>query len=55
MVQTYKLYIDGRWTPASTGATFDSLNPSNKKVIARFHKANEEDTDKAIADRKSVV
>lgn len=54
MVQTYKLYIDGRWTPASTGATFDSLNPSNKKVIARFHKANEEDTDKAIAAAKKA-
>jgi acyl-CoA reductase-like NAD-dependent aldehyde dehydrogenase len=44
----YKLYIDGKFTDASGGGTFDSINPYNKSVFARIAKATVTDTQNAI-------
>jgi aldehyde dehydrogenase (NAD+) len=46
---TYRLYIDGSWTEASGGATFDVINPATEEVIARAPNANRADLDKAIS------
>jgi betaine-aldehyde dehydrogenase len=51
MVQlTYqtKLYYDGRFQAARSGATFDVIDPSNEEILARVAAAGEEDVDAAV-------
>ncbi|MDO8277207.1 MAG: aldehyde dehydrogenase family protein, partial [Burkholderiaceae bacterium] len=43
------LLIDGRWTPALSGRTFPTINPSNGKVLAQIAQAGPEDVDLAVA------
>ncbi|MBR1149425.1 aldehyde dehydrogenase family protein [Bradyrhizobium sp. JYMT SZCCT0428] len=31
-----ELFIDGKWTPAISGETFETINPSNGQVLARI-------------------
>jgi acyl-CoA reductase-like NAD-dependent aldehyde dehydrogenase len=42
------LYIDGAFMPATGGATFEVINPSNEKVLAHVAAAQLEDIDKAV-------
>jgi acyl-CoA reductase-like NAD-dependent aldehyde dehydrogenase len=48
MTSHYKLYIDGKWVPASTGDTFERRSPANGEPVAIFEKANERDVDKIV-------
>ena len=43
------LYIDGEWRAASTGDTFDVIDPATEAVIARVPDASTEDVDAALA------
>src|SRR5262245_39106897 len=43
------MYIDGRWTEASGGVTYEIVNPATEAVIARAPSASEGDLDRAIA------
>jgi acyl-CoA reductase-like NAD-dependent aldehyde dehydrogenase len=43
-----QMYIDGVWTGASSGATFDDLNPANGQVWAKIADAGRADTRRAI-------
>ena len=36
---TQKLYIDGGYVDASTGVTFEAINPANGEVIALVQRA----------------
>ncbi|MFE5426220.1 aldehyde dehydrogenase family protein [Peribacillus simplex] len=47
--QTKKLYINGEWLDSASGETIETINPSNGKVIGRFHSATKEDIDQAAA------
>ena len=47
--QVFRLYIDGAWTPATGGATYDVVNPATEAVIARAPNATRADLEKAIA------
>jgi acyl-CoA reductase-like NAD-dependent aldehyde dehydrogenase len=47
-LQEYKLFINGEWTGSSTGETFDDINPATLEVIAKLHKASEEDVGRAV-------
>ncbi|RMW00950.1 betaine-aldehyde dehydrogenase [Pseudomonas caricapapayae] len=47
-VETHKLYIDGGYVDASTGVTFDAINPANGEVIAKVHRAGTADVERAI-------
>ncbi|KAI0731376.1 aldehyde dehydrogenase [Earliella scabrosa] len=42
------LFIDGVWRPASTGATFDVVNPMSGKVVGRAASASAEDCAAAV-------
>ncbi len=44
----YNLYINGKFTPASGGGTFDSVNPYDKSVFAKIAKATAKDAQQAI-------
>ncbi|MDR1634571.1 MAG: aldehyde dehydrogenase family protein [Bifidobacteriaceae bacterium] len=46
--ETYGLYINGEWRPASDGATFLSTCPANGEPLARVAEATKEDVDAAV-------
>ena len=41
--------IGGKWTPASSGKTFDVFNPANGSVIARAPDSGREDINRAVS------
>ena len=43
--ETYGLYIDGKFVPASDGATFETTNPANGEHLAYCAEATKEDVD----------
>lgn len=47
-IQNSKLFIEGKYVDAQSGATFDSLNPANNQKLASVAKADEADTKRAI-------
>ena len=48
-VTTYQQYIDGEWSDAASGETYDIINPSNEEVFARASAGREADADRAVA------
>ena len=44
-----QMLIDGRWTPALSGRTFETINPTTGKVLATVAEAGPEDIDLAVA------
>ncbi|MCL4148209.1 UNVERIFIED_CONTAM: hypothetical protein GTU68_055872 [Idotea baltica] len=53
--RTFKLFINGKWTAPSSKEYFDSINPSNKKQLAKISEANEADVNKAVAAAKKAL
>jgi len=47
-----KLYIDGGYVDASSGKTFDTVNPATGEIICKVQKANASDVDKAVASAR---
>src|SRR5208283_1132205 len=47
-VKTYQNYINGQWTPSSSGETFSVFDPSTEEVIAQVASASSADVDKAV-------
>jgi len=45
---SYKQYIDGEWVDASSGATWDVINPATEEVIRTVPYGNGEDARRAI-------
>ncbi|KOF14030.1 aldehyde dehydrogenase [Ensifer adhaerens] len=43
-----ELYIDGKWTAASDGKTFEVVNPATEEVIHRISAATAKDVDSAV-------
>jgi acyl-CoA reductase-like NAD-dependent aldehyde dehydrogenase len=42
-------FVDGRYVPAASGATFDDVSPIDGRVIARVASTDREDVDRAVA------
>ncbi|MBX0297032.1 aldehyde dehydrogenase family protein [Haloarcula nitratireducens] len=43
-------YVDGAWTAAENGETFDVLNPANTdKIVATYQRSSREDAEAAVA------
>ena len=47
-VKKYQLYINGRFTDAKSGKTFEAINPANQEVLGVFQEANAADVDRAV-------
>ena len=47
-VQVCQLYIHGQYINASSGKTFDTVNPANGEVIAQIQIATQDDIQKAV-------
>jgi vanillin dehydrogenase len=48
-MKTFRLFINGEWVDAASGATFDDLNPYTGDVYARVPKGGVQDADRAMA------
>jgi aldehyde dehydrogenase (NAD+) len=44
----FKLFINGQWIPAQSGESFQSINPSTGKPLARLASAGQADVDAAV-------
>jgi len=53
-VQTYKNFINGKWVPAVSGATFPVYDPSTEEVIAQVASAAAPDVDQAVAAARAA-
>ena len=47
--EQFGLYINGKWVPASDGATFQTRCPANGEVLATCAQATKEDVDTAVS------
>lgn len=47
-------FIDGRYVDAASGATFDSVNPANGRVLTAVAATDAEDVDRAVAAARSA-
>src|SRR5713101_4878191 len=43
-----KLLIGGKWVPAKSGKTFETLNPANEEVLALVAEGDKADVDEAV-------
>ncbi|MHB0777225.1 betaine-aldehyde dehydrogenase [Halomonas sp. WWR20] len=50
--ETQQLYIGGHRVDATSGETFDTLNPANGEVLASVQQASQADVDKAVASAR---
>ncbi len=48
MTKEYKLFIEGKWTDAVSGKTFETYNPGTGEVNAVVAEAGKEDVDRAV-------
>jgi len=48
LVREHRLLIDGKWTPAVSGKTFETLDPGTGRVIARVAEGDAADVDLAV-------
>src|SRR5207249_7734335 len=46
--QELKNFIDGRWVAASTGETFENIDPATGELIANVAKSGAADVDRAV-------
>jgi aldehyde dehydrogenase (NAD+) len=50
MSKLFKNYINGKWKAATSGETFENVNPANhNEVLGRFQKSNKKDVNEAIS------
>ena len=47
-VRHYQMFIDGRWTDAASGETYDVVDPASEEVIARVPKGAVADAEEAV-------
>src|SRR5713226_5106425 len=49
-----QLLIGGKWSPAKSGKTFETINPANEEVLALIAEGDKADVDEAVkAARKA--
>ncbi len=52
--EQYGLFIHGEWCDAEGKKTFDTIDPSNQKVLSKVALASSNDVDKAVAAARSA-
>ncbi|MDP9370541.1 MAG: aldehyde dehydrogenase family protein, partial [Chloroflexota bacterium] len=46
--ELYRNYIDGKWTDAQSGQTFERRNPATGELVGVFAKGGKEDVEAAV-------
>jgi aldehyde dehydrogenase (NAD+) len=54
MIQQFPLFINGEWTPVSSGETFDVINPATGEVAAKVAKASKKEVDMAVESARNT-
>lgn len=54
-VENGKLLIAGEWSAASTGRTFETVNPATEKALADIAFGSEEDVDRAVSAARRAL
>lgn len=54
MPQTLQLFIHGEYVDATSGETFETLNPATGEVLAKIQVASEADVDRAVQSSKEA-
>lgn len=54
MAELVRNFIGGQWTPARSGATFESINPATEEVVAPVTRSDAEDVAAAVAAAKKA-
>ena len=49
-----QVFIDGRFAPAASGATFDNLNPATGKSLGAVAAGDQADVDRAVASARAA-
>ncbi len=49
-----KLLIGGKWVPAKSGKTFETLNPANEEVLALVAEGDKADVDEAVRNARKA-
>src|SRR6187399_392292 len=50
----FQNYVDGKWTDAASGDTFESLVPATGETLASFPRSSAEDVDRAVEAAKAA-
>ena len=48
MYEKFGQFIDGKWIKASSGETYEVINPANEEILGHASKASAEDVEKAL-------
>ena len=48
MYEKFGQFIGGKWMKASSGETYEVINPANEEIIGHASKASPEDVEKAL-------
>jgi aldehyde dehydrogenase (NAD+) len=54
-VRQTNMLIDGKWVPAASGKTFETINPCTGDVIAQVAEGDKADVDKAVAAARKAL
>ncbi len=49
-----KLLIGGKWVPAKSGKTFETINPANEEVLALVAEGDKADVDEAVKEARKA-
>ena len=54
-VKHTECFIGGKWVPAASGKTFETINPATEEVIAQVAEGDAEDVDAAVAAARDAL
>lgn len=53
-IRQTQLCIGGKWVPAKSGKTFETVNPATEEVIAKVAEGDAADVDLAVAAARGL-
>ncbi|HEX4610061.1 MAG TPA: aldehyde dehydrogenase family protein [Urbifossiella sp.] len=54
-VSDQHMFIGGKWVPAASGKTFETVNPATGDVICRVAEGDKEDVDRAVKAARAAI
>ncbi|MFO0797953.1 MAG: aldehyde dehydrogenase family protein [Gemmataceae bacterium] len=54
-VADQQLFVGGKWQPAASGKTFETVNPATGEVICRVAEGDKEDVDRAVKAARAAL
>src|SRR5687767_616996 len=54
-VPDQQMLVGGKWVPAASGKTFETVNPATGEVICRVAEGDKEDVDRAVKAARAAL